>query len=297
MAKKKSIEFKRISKIEFLPTGVFMLDRSFPGWPKTKFSILAGFPGTGKTTIALSTAQVALSQNIPVFYIDAEYGLDLDWMQKIVKSEIEVIRDISLEEAFSLMAELVKRECLIIVDSFPALRPENDESYGYRAKYLSQNIPPLLSIMQESKALILGLNQVRQDFTSRNIIIPGGFALLHYASVILELNLFRKQYSNNEVVGLDIQFHAEKLKHGNVKVLPRGIFSISFQEGINPSAELRQLVIDLGIVEEKAGMFYLGEQQFTERTLLNYIKNNREEIIQLIKERLYEQEKSQSQEN
>lgn len=300
MAKRKaeSSFSTELSEVSFLPTGIFSIDLYFKGWPLGYLSLITGFPGSGKTTLALSSAKEALSRGMEVHYFDSEYGLSVDWINKIgIPLEgFHVYQDINLEKAFELLEELVKKKSLIIIDSIAALLPEAEESYGYRARFLSQNLIPILRQAHHTKSSILALNQMRYSFSSPgNYILPGGFALLHYSSTHMELSLLRRIYANEGVQALEITFHLVKIKQGNYSKLPKGSFIINFKEGVNPALDLRRLAESLKIVEVKNNMVYLDDKSWTERGFLEWLKREGKPImIEKLRKKIYEEVQSET---
>ena len=274
-----------------IPTGVVALDQLL-GIPRGHITLITGYPGSGKSTLGYSILGQALKSGLKAIYVDLEssFPAQADWakLQGLDIEELEVWNNILLEDWVEATTDYLnagERSCFL-VDSVPGLIAREDSSYGYRARVLSDALPRFLKLMLNNDSAIIFLSQIRDNFdpTSHYPLISGGWALQHFSSLHINLVPMRYIVSSEQRVGQEIRFEIRKIKFGSHKALPRGSFFINFKEGLNPADELRDMLQKLGLAKTQNGVVKFQEQEFGPRKFLNYIRENKEAIIQLIKE-------------
>lgn len=228
---------------------------------------------THNTTSALITiAGFQQADPRPVFFADAEGTYDPFWAEKIGVDNSRVILwrpDASTaEEIFDKCLDVVSTGeiSLLIIDSFPALIPQNVEEKNMTQLTMAGISKPLSTFSQKMVKLLLrhpdvsviGLNQIRDNVSGYGdpMLTPGGHAWRHFCSCRLcfktdpidEAGAILSDKSD-KATGVKIWSFLKKNKTG-----PRDwktvSYTVNFLTGFNPKADLVETARVLGIVDQ-----------------------------------------------
>ncbi|MFH8624472.1 recombinase RecA [Streptomyces sp. NRRL B-24572] len=291
--------------IEVIPTGSVALDVALGvgGLPRGRIVEIYGPEMSGKTTIALhAIANVQRTGGTAVF-IDAEYGLDLDYAKNlgVDVDNLIVCQPDTGEQALEIADTLVRSGAadLIVVDSVAALVPRAEiegemgaSHVGLQARLMSQALRKIAGALSQSGTTALFVNQLREKIGvmfGPPETTPGGRALKFYASVRLDIRRIETLKDGTEAVG-----NRTRVKIAKNKVAPpfrQAEFDIVYGRGISREGELIDMGIEHGFVR-KAGAWYtyegdrLGQGKENARNLLRDRPDLANEIEKKIKEKL-----------
>ena len=248
------------------------------GCPRGRIIELYGQEGGGKSTQALLIAAgFQKADERPIFYVDAEGTYDPFWAQKLGVDNSRVIKwcpDASTaEEVFQKCLEVAESDgvSLIIIDSFPALVPQNVEEKDMTELTMAGISKPLSTFSQKMTKVLLkrpsisviGLNQVRDNMSQYGdpLQTPGGHAWKHFCSVRLQVKSTQVDQTGKELpdksetaTGVRIWSFLKKNKTG-----PRDwktvSFVVNFITGFNPKLDLVETGKMLGLVEQKGASY------------------------------------------
>ena len=117
-----------IQRFNCIPTGAFALDYALQGGiPEGLATLLYGWEGSGKTTIAIRTVREMQRKhpNKMVLWVDAERTFDREWAQRhgVDLERLYVLEPDHGQQAVDIIARFheVMECCGIVVDSIPAL--------------------------------------------------------------------------------------------------------------------------------------------------------------------------------
>jgi protein RecA len=216
------------------------------GFPRGRIVEIFGKEGTGKTTLALSTAGNAQRLG-GIAYIDAEHKLDLSWarINGLNVNEALILQGTRATDTMASVLQLIRSGdfALIIVDSLAALFPHEDlETYDgdfsdEMGRLFARTLPRIASAAGRTQTCVLLLNQVRREEETfeRKIVSSGGQALAHYASIRLELSRMMAQKNGNDIVGFGLK--ATVLKSCVGPPFRQAELHINFQRGLDQEYE------------------------------------------------------------
>ncbi|GAB3006059.1 recombinase RecA [Streptomyces pseudoechinosporeus] len=291
--------------IEVIPTGSIALDVALGvgGLPRGRVVEIYGPEMSGKTTIALhAIANVQRAGGTAVF-IDAEYGLDIEYAERLGVDTDGLIacQPDTGEQALEIADTLIRSGAvdLIVIDSVAALVPRaeiegemGDSHVGLQARLMSQALRKIAGALSQSRTTMIFINQLREKI---GIVFgppettTGGRALKFYASVRLDIRRIETLKRGAEPVG-----NRTRVKVAKNKIAPpfkQAEFDILYGQGISREGELIDMGMEHGFVR-KAGAWYtyegdqLGQGKENARTFLKDNPDLTDEIEKKIKEKL-----------
>lgn len=261
------------------PVGSLTLDFLLKGGlPDGRFHIVYGPSGAGKTTFVSRAGGMAQSMKRPVIHIDAEYAADVHYMKQLgldmTNGENYVyVQPTSGDGAFRLIKRTLEQWIeehgannpdvqgpLIIVDSLKALAPEaqmEDDTknpIGLQARMFSTWLPPIKALVGQSRAILLAVNQVRQNpmqMFGNPETMPGGEAITFFADSILRLSRVGKVEETDLGNTQTMRINFKKSKH----VTPGANVDLQLLQGIgyDPRADISLFLNQSGVAEYERG--------------------------------------------
>jgi recombination protein RecA len=203
--------------IEVIPTGSIALDVALGvgGLPRGRVVEIYGPEMSGKTTVTLhAIANVQRADGIAVF-IDAEYGLELEYAKKlgVDTDNLIVCQPDTGEQALEIADMLIHSGAvdLIVIDSVAALVPRaeiegkmGDPHVGLQARLMSQALRKIAGALSQSRTTAIFVNQLREKIGvsfGPPETTTGGRALKFYASVRLDLRRIETLKDGADAVG------------------------------------------------------------------------------------------------
>lgn len=157
---------------ERFPTGYLTLDYATGGGIRRgTIGELFGPESSGKSLVCQKIIASAQRLGALCAYVDVEQTFDPIFAKKLGVNTDELIisQPRSLQQAFEVIDGLVKAEIdIVVLDSVAALVPEEEleaevgkQNIGLTARYMSQFLRRLNSIIADSQSSVLFVNQVR----------------------------------------------------------------------------------------------------------------------------------------
>jgi len=261
----------RGDKIEAMSSGSLSLDASIGigGFPKGRFTEIAGAEGTGKTTLALTTSMKEIENGGKVLYIDTENMLSYYTIEQMLGKELDKNKLILLQPELAEQALMIAEKgitsgefTLIVIDTVAALAPEEEKSKEFDEFTMGQ-LPRLMakffrrdaSDVKVANVAVLLLNQIRDKIGSYmgGYQTPGGHAIKHYASVRVALTKGTEIKQGEDKIGINSKFVIKKNKMGP----PFRSYEIPiiFGKGVDYYTDAISFCETLGIIT-KSGAFY-----------------------------------------
>jgi recombination protein RecA len=291
--------------IEVIPTGSAALDVALGvgGLPRGRVVEIYGPEMSGKTTVALhAIANVQRAGGIAVF-IDAEYGLELEYAKRlgVDTDNLIVCQPDTGEQALEIADMLIHSGAvdLIVIDSVAALVPRaeiegemGDSHVGLQARLMSQALRKIAGALGQSRTTAIFVNQLREKIGvsfGPPETTTGGRALKFYASVRLDIRRIETLRDGTDAVG-----NRTRVKVAKNKVAPpfrQAEFDMLYDQGISREGELIDMGVEYGFVR-KAGAWYthegarLGQGKENARNFLKANPDLAAEIEKKIRERL-----------
>ncbi|KAB1982880.1 recombinase RecA [Streptomyces triticiradicis] len=291
--------------VEVIPTGSIALDLALGvgGLPRGRVVEIYGPESSGKTTLALHAMANAQKAGRTAAFIDAEYGLDLEYARRlgVDTDTLLVCQPDNGEQALQIADTLIHSGALglIVIDSVAALVPRaeiegemGDPHVGLQARLMSQALRKISGALSHSGTTMIFINQLREKigvvFGSPETT-TGGRALKFYASVRLDIRRIETLKDGTEPVG-----NHTRVKVAKNKVAPpfrQAEFDILYGRGISHEGELIDLGVQQGLVR-KSGTWYtyegdrLGQGKENARTFLGDHPDLTDEIEKKTREKL-----------
>lgn len=267
-------EVKKVN-VDVIPTGSFSLDIALgvDGLPKGRIVEIYGPESSGKTTLALNVIAQAQKKGGKAAFIDAEHAMDPDYAAKLgVKiNELLISQPDNGEEALNILESLVRSKIIdvVVVDSVAALTPKAEiegemgaQHVGLQARMMSQALRKISAIANQSKTLIIFINQLREKIGimfGNPETTPGGRALKFYASVRIDVRRIAQVKKGEEIVGSQV-----KVKVVKNKVAPPfkvAEFFIMWGEGISYEADVLTAAMKYNVVSKSGStLSFAGEK-------------------------------------
>ena len=128
-----------------------------------------------------------------------------------------------------------------------------DAHVGLQARLMSQALRKLTSIIHNSNAILLFINQVRQTINGMSFgpkeTTTGGKALKFYASVRIEIKRVAQIKKGEEVIGARTK--AKIVKNKVAAPFKVAEFDIMYNEGVSLETDLINLALKVGILKKK----------------------------------------------
>lgn len=294
----------RGDKVEAMPSGSLSLDASIGigGFPRGRFTEIRGPEGSGKTTLALTSAFHEIDNGGKVLYEDAENMLSYASIEqmlgrKVNKEKFILIQPETAEQAFMIAEKAIASGefTAIIIDTIAALEPQDEREKEFDeftmaslsrllAKFFRRNAA---DVKNKNVAFIL-LNQIRDDLKSYmgGYKSPGGHALQHYSSVIIPLTKGTEIKQGEEKIGINTKFVIKK----NKLSAPFRSYEIPiiFGKGVDYYTDAVSFCETLGIIK-KSGAFYKFEGETIgqgRNAAAQFLRDNKE-TLDKITQQLY----------
>jgi len=281
------------TKIEALSTGSILIDQALGvnGLPRGRIVEIYGPEASGKTTLAMQTIAQAQREGGICAFVDAEHALDPTYAGNIgVNTDELIISQPDYGEQALDIAEMLVRSGavdVIVIDSVAALVPKaelegemGDAHVGLQARLMSQALRKLTPVVHKSKAVLIFINQVRQNigampYASKEVT-TGGKALKFYASIRLDVRKVASIKHGDEHVGNRLAIKVVKNK-----VAPpfkRVELDLLFGEGVSRELDLLDAALHYGIISKSGSWFSVGQDRLAQgrEQVLKQLKTNAE---------------------
>lgn len=307
---------------QVLSTGSLRLDlRLRGGFRAGTISELSGKEGSGKSTIALSTAAQVLKNGGSVLYIDLEYSLDggtdygkagkvKSWLQtlgiSIDDDNFVVIRPVTGEEVYEIVEEAVRESLfdLIVLDSLAAMMPKSEveskqeRAFGGAAKLHSMHLRRILQAFGQQSPLkthIIMINQIRDNVQQGPGYGPktttsGGHAVRHYARTRLFIKSQKHEDTGTTMATIRVMKNAFSPPYEECRIFINGKY------GIDIIQEIVKFGVQAGFVGKSGSWFTLYDLETGEEKLkaqgMNKLRDallEEQEYVQLLKEHIWKE--------
>lgn len=264
-------------EVKSIPTGSISLDYAtgIGGIPIGRFTEIYGAESSGKTTLCLSIAKNAIKTGGKVLYVDAENGLDYDYVKSIIsdysRDSFVLIQPQFAEETFMLAEEGINSGEfeLIVLDSIAVLASKKeaekdfeDSSVATMSRLISKFIKRNTYAIRNSNTAFIFINQVRDKIGAYVPVLeaPGGHAIKHICSlrISLQAGLGRDDriMQEDEIIGCYSKFVIKKNKLA--APLKTYSFPIMYGKGIDFLLDLVPFAEIIGVLT-RAGAYYRFE--------------------------------------
>jgi recombination protein RecA len=278
---------RRDDSFRVFETGSFSLNLLLKvgGIPSGRFTEIFGPEGVGKTTLALSIAKSVIDRGGKVLYVEPENSMTFSYVEKVVGNtdNFVLIQPPIAQDALEICgAGISDKYDLVVLDSIGSLVPEEvtkkeltDRTVALLAHYMTIFIQKYAYLVKANDVAVLLLNQVRDNLQQsfiKSYSTPGGHALKHMASLIISLTRDEKISDGGDVVGVYSKFSIVKSKLGPPFLSSR--FPIIFNSDkdypfIHYGLDLLNFALLLGVVTNKRGYFYIGDERLDAVGTLN----------------------------
>ena len=166
--------------VEAISTGSLGLDIALGigGLPKGRVVEVYGPESSGKTTLTLQVIAEVQRNGGTAAFVDAEHALDPSYAEKlgVNVNDLLVSQPDTGEQALEITDMLVRSGAvdIIVIDSVAALTPKaeiegemGEMQMGLHARLMSQALRKLTGIIKRSNAIVVFINQIRMNLSSR----------------------------------------------------------------------------------------------------------------------------------
>lgn len=279
-----------------ISTGSLKIDKltGIGGIPLGRITEIYGSEGSGKTTLVLSTIAQAQKSGYRCAFIDVEHAINTEYACQlgVDKKSFLFCQPDSAEDCFGIMDDLIRSSAidLIVVDSVAALVSQSEAKTNFgdtvmatQARFLSQSLRRLVSLVNEFNCGVVFINQIRHKvgvFFGSSETTTGGLALPFYAALrisIAKRALIRKiDKGQTTFIGQNIECKIVKSKfsapHRSITT------SIIYGEGFDQNDEIFDICVQAGIIQQKGTWYSYNTGQLGQgkESCVQAIRNNPE---------------------
>jgi recombination protein RecA len=278
--------------------------------------LIWGNKSAGKSSFCLQMIADAQKENKSCAWIDSEQSFDNEWAKKLgvdtdnlIYSAARTVNDM-VDVATQLMSAKVD---IVVVDSISALLPaiyfekdsnelkalENTKQIGAEARDMTNAVKMLnYANNQEGATLLVLISQHRNNisamYTSHQP--TGGQAVKFFSSTVVKLwssesdnnAISGKTFSGDKIIerkiGRKVIWHVDFNKTGPSFV--SGEYDFYFDGdfiGVDKTAELVDLCVELGIIEKGGAWYTVFEERFQGRAkVIEWLKENEDKVKELV---------------
>lgn len=267
-------------KIKWIPTPSYKINAlTGGGFPKGKFSIVAGQPDSGKTSLLLETIAYNMKKD-PAFvaiWLESENSLTLEYMINTfdIDSErffvIEHEKQSGAEGAMEILSNIADSGCadIVVVNSLKALVPKVEldnklekDTVAVQARFNSKMVKKFTAMMQEHDTAFVMISHLTTMIGSMSrdpYVISGGKAIM-YASM-LTLDMRKQAILETDPIGREEGVKVKvvcKKNHCICNRYPYGAveYYARYGKGVAWDLELIQAGLDKGILLQKGAWIY-----------------------------------------
>lgn len=294
-------------KGEYVSSGSLALDFALGtgGFPTNRAVEIAGFEGTGKTTLGL----LAMANFIDAFpdkgavILDLEHKLSNEWVEKLIgrerASKVILVWPDTIEQATDMYIQcceggLVSYVLLDSIGGAPTQRVFNKSAeignMGGNAIGVTR-FAQFASVMSSKyNVCTVGVNQARDDMSGyQRHTTPGGRAWKHACVARIQMKQGKdKFYANIDGDKLQVGYSVVAKVVKNQMAAPYRVASWPFYNleteefgfGIDRLSEISRLSMAVGVVEQRGAWYYhdsLPDGKIkSQARLLDYLKDNKD---------------------
>ncbi|MEZ4443803.1 MAG: recombinase RecA [Polyangiaceae bacterium] len=263
------------TSIATIPSGSIALDRALGvgGYPRGRIVEIFGPESSGKTTLCLHAIHQAQQAGGVAAFIDAEHAFDPTYARRVGVNleELLLSQPDSGEQALEIAETLTRSGAvdLVVIDSVAALTPKaeiegdmGDSHMGLQARLMSQALRKLTAVSHKTGTTIIFINQLRQKIGvvfGNPETTTGGNALKFYCSVRLDVRRVGQLKNGDGPYGSRTKVRVVKNKCAPPFQLAE--FDIRWGTGIDATADLLDVAIEAGIVDQKGSHFSFGNHR------------------------------------
>lgn len=291
------------SELSVISTGITSLDTSIGvgGIPRGRLTEIYGPEGSGKTTLALGICKNANKAGLNVLYLDVENMIDYEYAKALVgeldKDKFVILQPDTAEDALKIAGKGIESGAfgLIVLDSVGALAPIKekeadfeDMSYALVPRLITKFLRINAYKIRTNNVAFVFINQVRDNIGSyvKSFSTPGGHALKHYVSLIMQLKKGDKITANKEVVGINVTFTITKNKLS--APFRSATIPIMFGIGIDEMRDLINFAEMTGVLQKSGPFYKYGEINLGKGmiTTMQFLTEN-QEVLDNVKKSCY----------
>lgn len=295
---------KATQEYETIRSGSIGLDLvlGIGGYGKGRVIEMAGWEGSGKTTLAQHAVAECQAAGGTAAYIDGEHAVDTNYMRAmgIDTDALILSQPDNGEQGFNIAKTLIESDAvdLVILDSDSALIPESvingeigESAIGKKARLNSDAYPKLKKAATKHAVTVIVISQYREKIGvmfGNPTTTQGGHALKFYADVRMEV---AKKVNAANKDG-DVESNRVKVKVIKNKMAPpfkTCEFDILFGKGIDKEGELIDKATELEVIKKSGSWFAYGDSKIGQgRDAVKQFLADNPELMEEIKTKVYE---------
>jgi recombination protein RecA len=286
---KRAIKSLAEQKLEFIPTGSWVVDRLIGkgdgqsqsgGLPRGHISEVFGNESCGKTTLGINACVEAQRAGLVPMWLDFERTFSKEYAKKMGLNLSNIIfhEPDTFEQGAKLIANAWKAHpAIIVIDSVSAMIPkafmeaeENDVGrIGEHARIMSRFLPSMCKFISEYNTCLLFINQLRSVIKASKYDVgpmeetSGGRSIKYYSSVRIKMQTRKIDYvkalsritGKSEDTPNNISVKVTIVKNKIDKPYFSGPIYIKFGEGFDNITSIIDLSENCGVIK-KTGAWY-----------------------------------------
>lgn len=266
--------------VEVIPSLSYGLNWSTDrgGFPRARSTILQGRESSGKTTVCYHMIKVVQRRGGAAALIDVENSVDLRYMKLCgvrMDETFFLAQPDYAEQAWGILEELIEsgQYDLIILDSIAGMAPlaelrgkVSDQQMALMARLNAKMSRRLNTKLKGTRTALIYVNQLRdkiggfQAFGPQTMS-PGGRAIKHAASIIMEMQPTKPLLSGKRRVGFMTRIRVTKNKIGQPSRQVE--IPITFNYGVDERLDFINMLMASKVIKKgkaAASGIYMGQR-------------------------------------